>query len=76
MVSSVALAYEDYGKGPAVVFIHGFPASSYSWREVVRELAASASTLWVSVIHKSPRESVTPLNDRLSWFWALCESSG
>lgn len=30
---------EDHGSGPAVVMLHGFGASSYSWRAVDEELA-------------------------------------
>lgn len=40
-VDNVTLAYEDYGGGPAIVFIHGYPASAYSWREVARQLSGS-----------------------------------
>lgn len=38
-VDNITLAYEDYGEGPVIVFIHGLPASSYSWREVARDLS-------------------------------------
>ena len=38
-VDGVKLAYEEYGQGPPVVFVHGFPASSYSWRYAAQALA-------------------------------------
>lgn len=33
------LAYVDEGAGPPVVLLHGFPTSSYMWRDVVPALA-------------------------------------
>src|SRR5205823_11090171 len=34
------IAFVDEGEGPAVVLLHGFPSSSYSWRTFVPMLAA------------------------------------
>lgn len=34
------IAYHDEGDGPVVLLLHGFPASSWQWRELVPLLAA------------------------------------
>lgn len=44
-VDGVTLAYEDYGAGNPVVFIHGFPASSYSWRRAAQALSDGYRTV-------------------------------
>jgi haloalkane dehalogenase len=36
-----AIAYHDVGDGPAVVLLHGFPLSSYLWRQLVPALAGA-----------------------------------
>ena len=33
------LAYRELGSGPAVLLLHGWPTSSYLWREVMRPIA-------------------------------------
>ncbi len=33
-----AMAFLDAGQGPAVVLLHGFPTSSYLWRDVIPEI--------------------------------------
>lgn len=38
-VDGVTLAYEDMGDGRPVVFVHGFPTSTYSWRHLVGPLS-------------------------------------
>ena len=38
-VDGIRLAYEDVGQGEPVVLLHGFGASSYSWRDVAARLA-------------------------------------
>lgn len=38
-IDGIELSYEEYGNGELVLFIHGFGASSYSWRHVARALA-------------------------------------
>lgn len=40
-VDGIRLAYEEFGKGEAVLFLHGFGASSHSWRKVAELLAKS-----------------------------------
>lgn len=38
--SAGSIAFHDEGSGPPVVLLHGFPASSWQWREFVPLLAA------------------------------------
>lgn len=38
-VDGVTLAYEEYGEGVPVVFIHGIAATSFSWRPVAQMLS-------------------------------------
>jgi haloalkane dehalogenase len=33
------MAYSDFGSGPPVVFLHGNPASSYIWRNIIPHVA-------------------------------------
>jgi pimeloyl-ACP methyl ester carboxylesterase len=40
-----ALAYRQYGSGPAIMLIHGFPASGNLWAGVVTYLAESLTVL-------------------------------
>lgn len=42
-VDGVKLAYEEYGSGPPIVFVHGFGASSYSWRQIAASLSGYRS---------------------------------
>jgi pimeloyl-ACP methyl ester carboxylesterase len=39
MTSSGSIAFHDEGEGPAVLLLHGFPASSWQWREFLPLLA-------------------------------------
>ena len=39
IVDGVKLAYEEYGEGKPVLFLHGFGASSYSWRFVAQTVS-------------------------------------
>ncbi len=41
-VEGKKMAYHESGAGPAVVFLHGNPTSSYLWRNVVPHLAGRA----------------------------------
>jgi 2-hydroxymuconate-semialdehyde hydrolase len=38
--SAGALSYLEYGEGPAVILLHGWPTSSYLWRREIPLLAA------------------------------------
>ena len=49
-VDGVRLAYEEYGSGPPIVFIHGFGASTYSWRQVAVSLSASNRVICVDLM--------------------------
>jgi pimeloyl-ACP methyl ester carboxylesterase len=42
-LSDAALAYDVFGEGPPVVFVHGTPSWSYIWRNVAPKLAESFS---------------------------------
>lgn len=39
-VSAGEMAYLDVGEGPAVVLLHGYPTSSFLWREIAPVLSA------------------------------------
>jgi haloalkane dehalogenase len=39
-ISHGSIAYMDRGKGPAALFLHGFPLNSFQWRGVLNELSA------------------------------------
>jgi pimeloyl-ACP methyl ester carboxylesterase len=38
-VNDLTLAYRELGSGPPVLLLHGWPTSSYLWREVMRPIA-------------------------------------
>jgi pimeloyl-ACP methyl ester carboxylesterase len=38
-VDNLTLAYRELGSGPPVLLLHGWPTSSYLWREVMRPIA-------------------------------------
>jgi pimeloyl-ACP methyl ester carboxylesterase len=40
VTSAGTIAFHDEGEGPAVLLLHGFPASSWQWREFLPLLAA------------------------------------
>jgi pimeloyl-ACP methyl ester carboxylesterase len=40
MTSAGSIAFHDEGEGPAVLLLHGFPASSWQWRDFLPLLAA------------------------------------
>ena len=48
-VNGVRLHYVVAGKGPAVVFTHGFPSTSYEWRHVMARLAGCYTTVAVDL---------------------------
>ena len=41
MPSAAGLHYREQGSGPVVLALHGFPTSSYLWRDVMPEIAAA-----------------------------------
>ncbi|MEO1064699.1 MAG: haloalkane dehalogenase, partial [Actinomycetota bacterium] len=40
-VDGKRMAYHEVGEGPAVVFLHGNPTSSYLWRNIIPHLSAT-----------------------------------
>jgi len=36
--TDATIAYRQFGKGPPLVFIHGFPVHGYTWRHILPEL--------------------------------------
>jgi haloalkane dehalogenase len=60
MMSSM-LAFREAGEGPVALLLHGFPNSSYLWRDV---LPAVAEAGWRAVAPDFPGYGDTPLGDR------------
>ena len=42
-IEDASIALRVFGQGPALVFIHGFPLSGYTWRKLLPELAKQYS---------------------------------
>lgn len=60
----VKLYYEEQGKGPPVLLIHGFGASTFTWRFVVPELAKTHRVIAVDL--KGFGQSDKPFDERYS----------
>jgi pimeloyl-ACP methyl ester carboxylesterase len=60
----VRLYYEEEGKGPPVLLIHGFGASTYTWRHIVPELARDHRVIAVDL--KGFGQSDKPFDGRYS----------
>lgn len=59
------IAYIDQGKGPAALFLHGFPLSNYQWRDAIPLLSRHRRCLapdWMGLgrTEVAPGQSVTP----------------
>jgi haloalkane dehalogenase len=59
------IAHIDRGKGPAVLFLHGFPLSSFQWRGAIDRLSAhrrclAPDSLGLGHTEVAPEQSVTP----------------
>jgi len=59
------IAYIDQGKGPAALFLHGFPLSNYQWRDAIPRLSRYRRCLapdWMGLgrTEVAPGQSVTP----------------
>jgi pimeloyl-ACP methyl ester carboxylesterase len=65
--SKVRLAYRDKGSGKPVLLLHGFGASSYTWRYVEPALVAAGHRV-LTVDLKGFGQSDKPLNDKYSIF--------
>lgn len=64
--SPVQLYYEDVGAGPPVLLIHGFGASTYTWRYITPELARDHRVIAVDL--KGFGQSDKPFDERYSVF--------
>jgi pimeloyl-ACP methyl ester carboxylesterase len=62
--SPVKLFYEEEGKGPPVLLIHGFGTSTYTWRHVAPELALNHRVIAVDL--KGFGQSDKPFDERYS----------
>ena len=62
----VRLYYQEEGKGSPLLLIHGFGASTYTWRHIVPELARNHRVIAVDL--KGFGQSDKPLDDRYSVF--------
>lgn len=63
----VRLAYRDQGEGEPVLLLHGFGASSYTWRHLEPALVAAGHRV-VTLDLKGFGRSGKPLNERYSIF--------
>jgi len=41
-VNGISLHVTEQGEGPAVLFCHGFPGTSYTWRRQMAETASGS----------------------------------
>jgi pimeloyl-ACP methyl ester carboxylesterase len=62
----VRLYYEDQGKGSPLLLIHGFGASTYTWRNIAPELARNHRVITVDL--KGFGQSDKPFDGRYSVF--------
>jgi pimeloyl-ACP methyl ester carboxylesterase len=62
----VKLYYHEEGKGPPVLLIHGFGASTYTWRHIAPKLAGSHRVIAVDL--KGFGQSDKPFDGRYSIF--------
>ncbi|RAO78025.1 alpha/beta fold hydrolase [Dyella jiangningensis] len=59
------VAYLDRGRGPATLFLHGFPLNSFQWRGVIAQLSGERRCIapdWLGLgyTHVAPGRAVTP----------------
>src|SRR5947209_6861331 len=59
--SRINLHYETYGSGPPILLVHGFGASTYSWRNLISPLSVDHKLILVDLkgFGKSPK----PIDD-------------
>ncbi|WP_295624526.1 alpha/beta hydrolase [uncultured Nitrosomonas sp.] len=63
-ISKLQLASKSYGNGDPVLLIHGFGASSYSWRHIIEPLAQKYRVITIDL--KGFGESPKPRDDAYS----------
>jgi haloalkane dehalogenase len=56
------MAYSELGSGPPVVFLHGNPASSYIWRNIMPHVAAQARCVAPDLIGMGDSEKLEGTN--------------
>jgi haloalkane dehalogenase len=59
------IAYIDRGTGPAALFLHGFPLSSFQWRGVIERLSSqrrclAPDSMGLGYTEVAPGQSLTP----------------
>ncbi len=54
------MAYRTFGRGPALVFVHGWPLCGATWRDLVAEL----SDEFTCIVPDLPGAGLTPWSDR------------
>ena len=74
------IAHVDRGSGAAVLFIHGFPLSSFQWRDSIRALSRerrciAPDLLGLGQTQVAAGKSVTPL-DQLAMLIELLDAKG
>jgi haloalkane dehalogenase len=72
------MAYVDEGKGPAVVFQHGNPTSSYLWRNIMRHCAGLGRLVACDLIGMGDSDKLSPsgpgrytYSEQRDYLWAL-----
>ena len=65
-VNELQLAFSSIGEGNPVLLIHGFGASSYSWRHIIAPLAQKyrVITLDLKGFGESPKPRIHPARHR------------
>lgn len=58
------MAYVEVGKGDPIVFIHGNPASSYLWRNVMPPLVTSGRLIAVDLLGMGDSDKLPPGNPK------------
>ncbi|WP_043732975.1 haloalkane dehalogenase [Kutzneria sp. 744] len=67
-INGVRMAYLDEGEGPAIVFQHGNPTSSYLWRNVMPHLAGLGRLIACDLVGMGDSDKLTPSGpDRYSY---------
>lgn len=68
-IDGVRMAYLDEGEGPAIVFQHGNPTSSYLWRNVMPHLAGQGRLIACDLVGMGDSGRLEPSGpDRYSYF--------